>query len=323
MASQDGGAMGSAMALVNDPTSDLALAHRLADIADGISLGRYQAIDLIVETKPDATPVTDADRAVEQEIRTLLRTERPEDLIIGEEFGGVELLATAKPGSRFWVIDPIDGTKNFLRGIPTWATLIAMGVVADSKASAISTDSEIPASNSIEIGVVSAPALGRRWWAKRGSGSFVTENFAPASPLPSDTLGSTTASSTRKISVSKVAQLSDASLSYSDLVGWGERRQPFIALLDRVWRTRALGDFLSHMLVAEGAVDLAAEPSLALWDMAPLALIVEEAGGRYSSLDGVDGPFGKSGVSSNSRLHDLFLSTLASQSRDYAKGQGE
>lgn len=314
MASQEG-AMDSITILLGEPTTDLALAHRLADIADAISLARYQAIDLVVETKPDATPVTDADRAVEQEIRALLRKERPEDLIIGEEFGGVELLTSAKPGSRFWVIDPIDGTKNFLRGIPTWATLIAMGVVSDSSGS----------TNSIEVGVVSAPALGRRWWAKRGSGSFVTENFSPASPLPRshEALGKVIAGSTRKISVSKVAELTDASLSYSDLIGWGERRVPFLALLDHVWRTRALGDFLSHMLVAEGAVDLAAEPSLALWDMAPLALIVEEAGGRFSSLDGVDGPFGTSGVSSNSRLHASLLSHLASHSTDRAKRHGE
>ena len=284
-----------------DSQGDLHLAHRLADAADAISLARYQSLDLVIETKPDATPVTDADRAVEKEIRALLERERPSHLIIGEEFGGKELLESAEPGTRFWIIDPIDGTKNFLRGVPTWATLIAMGEVDSS------------GKKSVTIGVVSSPAMGRRWWAERGGGAYVTERFASASPLRGDQ-GSSTASSTRRINVSKVSSLDDASLSYSDLLGWESKRKSFVSLLDEVWRTRALGDFLSHMFVAEGAVDIAAEPTLALWDMAALAVIVEEAGGRYSSLDGVEGPFGASGVSSNGRLHQEFLSRLSDDS---------
>lgn len=284
-----------------DSQGDLHLAHRLADAADAISLARYQSLDLVIETKPDATPVTDADRAVEKEIRALLERERPSHLIIGEEFGGKELLESAEPGTRFWIIDPIDGTKNFLRGVPTWATLIAMGEVDSS------------GKKSVTIGVVSSPAMGRRWWAERGGGAYVTERFASASPLRGDQ-GSSTASSTRRINVSKVSSLDDASLSYSDLLGWESKRKSFVSLLDEVWRTRALGDFLSHMFVAEGAVDIAAEPTLALWDMAALAVIVEEAGGRYSSLEGVEGPFGASGVSSNGRLHQEFLSRLSDDS---------
>ena len=284
-----------------DSQGDLHLAHRLADAADVISLARYQSLDLVIETKPDATPVTDADRAVENEIRALLERERPSHLIIGEEFGGKELLESAEPGKRFWIIDPIDGTKNFLRGVPTWATLIAMGEVDSSR------------EKSVTIGVVSSPAMGRRWWAERGGGAYVTERFASASPLRADQ-GSSATSSTRKINVSKVSSLNDASLSYSDLLGWESKRKSFVSLLDEVWRTRALGDFLSHMFVAEGAVDIAAEPTLALWDMAALAVIVEEAGGRYSSLDGVEGPFGASGVSSNGRLHQEFLSRLSDDS---------
>ncbi len=284
-----------------DSQGDLHLAHRLADAADAISLARYQSLDLVIETKPDATPVTDADRAVEKEIRALLERERPSHLIIGEEFGGKELLHCAEAGTRFWIIDPIDGTKNFLRGVPTWATLIAMGEVDSS------------GKKSVTIGVVSSPAMGRRWWAERGGGAYVTERFASASPLRGDQ-GSSTASSTRRINVSKVSSLDDASLSYSDLLGWESKRKSFVSLLDEVWRTRALGDFLSHMFVAEGAVDIAAEPTLALWDMAALAVIVEEAGGRYSSLDGVEGPFGASGVSSNGRLHQEFLSRLSDDS---------
>lgn len=284
-----------------DSQGDLHLAHRLADAADAVSLARYQSLDLVIETKPDATPVTDADRAVEKEIRALLERERPPHLIIGEEFGGKELLESAEPGTRFWIIDPIDGTKNFLRGVPTWATLIAMGEVDSS------------GKKSVTIGVVSSPAMGRRWWAERGGGAYVTERFASASPLRGDQ-GSSTASSTRRINVSKVSSLDDASLSYSDLLGWESKRKSFVSLLDEVWRTRALGDFLSHMFVAEGAVDIAAEPTLALWDMAALAVIVEEAGGRYSSLEGVEGPFGASGVSSNGRLHQEFLSRLSDDS---------
>lgn len=287
-----------------DSQGDLHLAHRLADAADAISLARYQSLDLIIETKPDATPVTDADRAVEKEIRALLQKERPSHLIIGEEFGGKELLESAEPGTTFWIIDPIDGTKNFLRGVPTWATLIAKGEV------------DRLGKKSLTIGVVSSPAMGRRWWAERGGGAFVTERFASASPLLTDE-ESSNASSTRRINVSKVSKLSDASLSYSDLLGWESKRKSFVALLDDVWRTRALGDFLSHMFVAEGAVDIAAEPTLALWDMAALAVIVEEAGGRYSSLDGIEGPFGASGVSTNGRVHQEFLSRINDQSTSH------
>ena len=313
----------SAVELNASISPELHLAHRLADAADAISLGRYLALDLVVETKPDATPVTDADRAVEKSIRSILEKEAPNDLIIGEEFGGKDLLETAGTGTKFWIIDPIDGTKNFLRGVPTWATLIAHGRIAAN------------GSKIIERGVVSAPALGRRWWAESGAGAYVTESFAPASPLLASPLlaspllasplpaslqdGSDSSDQsrtvTRKIAVSKVGSLKDASLSYSDLIGWDQRKSAFATLLDEVWRTRALGDFLSHMLVAEGAVDIAVEPSLALWDMAALAVIVEEAGGRFSSLHGVDGPFGDSGVTTNGLLHEDVIKWLSPESQ--------
>jgi histidinol-phosphatase len=156
--------------------------------------------------------------------------------------------------------------------------------------------------------------MGRRWWAERGGGAYVTERFASASPLLSTEENSP--SLTRRINVSQVSSLGDASLSYSDLLGWESKRKSFLSLLDEVWRTRALGDFLSHMFVAEGAVDVAAEPALALWDMAALAMIVEEAGGKYSSLDGVEGPFGASGVSTNGRLHQEFLSRINDGSQE-------
>ena len=256
---------------------DLALAHRLADAADAITLARYQALDLTITTKPDNTPVTDADKSAESAIRAMLDRDRPDDGIVGEEFGtqGLER-------DRYWVIDPIDGTKNFMRGVPTWATLIALMEKQDD-------ESEV-----VVAGVVSAPALFRRWYATVGGGAFVIVN------------GQTP----KRISVSKVAKIEDASISYSDLIGWGNRLENFQHLLQSAWRTRAHGDFWSHMLVAEGAVDIAAEPSLALWDMAALDIIVREAGGRFSNLDGKNGSHGGNGLSTNSAIHDYVVQSL-------------
>ena len=263
---------------------DLALAQRMADIADAITLSRYQSLDLVIETKPDATPVTDADKAVERALRDILAAERPDDLVVGEEFGGVEAISEAlqaNPGAHYWVIDPIDGTKNFLRGIPIWATLIGLSNSA----------------NEVIAGVVSAPALSRRWHAGLGLGAHVAEVNA---------LGRRE----KRISVSKVSQLSDAQLAYSDLIGWGNRTAAFLDLQKKVWRTRGFGDFWSHMLVAEGAVDIAIEPSLSLWDMAALEIIVLEAGGAFTNLDGATGSHGGSLISSNGAIHPQVLTEL-------------
>jgi len=257
-------------------SAELEFALTLADRADAISLSRYQALDLEITTKPDNSPVTDADKAVERAIIDAIATKYPSDGVVGEEFG------TSGSKDRYWVIDPIDGTKNFMRGVPTWATLIALV-----------ENEEVVAS------VVSSPALYRRWYASAGGGAFVVEGGSvKASPAP------------RKLTVSKVSQLSDASITYSDFQGWGTRRQVFEKLLDGAWRTRGLGDFWSHMLVAEGAVDVAIEPSLALWDMAALDLIVREAGGKFTSLDGVDGPFGPNAISTNGALHSAIVTAL-------------
>jgi histidinol-phosphatase len=257
-------------------SAELAFALTLADRADAISLSRYQALDLEITTKPDNSPVTDADKAVERAIIDAIATKYPSDGVVGEEFG------SSGSKDRYWVIDPIDGTKNFVRGVPTWATLIALV-----------ENEEVVAS------VVSSPALYRRWYASVGGGAFVVEGGSvKASPAP------------RKLAVSKVSQLGDASITYSDFQGWGARRQAFEKLLDGAWRTRGLGDFWSHMLVAEGAVDVAIEPSLALWDMAALDLIVREAGGKFTSLDGVDGPFGPNAISSNGALHGAIVTAL-------------
>jgi len=273
-----------------DLQDDLALAHALADLADAISLDRYQAQDLVITTKPDNTPVTDADRAVETAIREALATHRQTDGLVGEEFG-----SDKGTSGRYWVIDPIDGTKNFMRGVPTWATLIAL-VQVDSSGI-----------EEVIVGIASAPALARRWSAAKGHGAIVRFNSGSVDYLSDDFEAST---NEKKISVSKVGKLSDASISYSDFVGWGDRLEPFQKMLANAWRTRGIGDFWSHMLVAEGAVDVAIEPSLAVWDMAALDIIVREAGGAFTNTAGQDGPFGGSGVSTNGVLHNAVVSGL-------------
>jgi len=268
---------------------DLALAHALANLADAITLDRYQSQDLVITTKPDNTPVTDADRAVETAIREALGTYRSDDGLVGEEFG-----SDKGSSGRYWVIDPIDGTKNFMRGVPTWATLIALVQVDAS------------GNEEVVVGIASAPALARRWAAAKSHGATVRFN-AGTDDLSEESNG---ASLDKKISVSKVSTLSDASISYSDFVGWGDRLEPFQKMLAGAWRTRGIGDFWSHMLVAEGAVDVAIEPSLAVWDMAALDIIVREAGGTFTNTAGQNGPFGGSGVSTNGLLHNAVINGL-------------
>ena len=274
----------------NDLQDDLALAHALADLADAITLDRYQAQDLVITTKPDNTPVTDADRAVETAIREALATHRPTDGLVGEEFG-----SDKGTSGRYWVIDPIDGTKNFMRGVPTWATLIAL----------VSVDAS--GEEEVVVGIASAPALARRWSAAKGHGAYVRFNSGNNDELLEDF---DSASIDKKMSVSKVKELSDASISYSDFVGWGDRLEPFQKMLANAWRSRGIGDFWSHMLVAEGAVDVAIEPSLAVWDMAALDIIVREAGGTFTNTAGQNGPFGGSGVSTNGLLHNAVINGL-------------
>ncbi|MEU8899004.1 histidinol-phosphatase [Nocardia sp. NPDC048505] len=255
-------------------SSDLELALRLADEADSITEARFGALDLKVDSKPDLTPVSDADLAVEKAIRGLLEHARPEDAVLGEEFGGdVEF------SGRQWVIDPIDGTKNFVRGVPIWATLIAL------------LEDGVPV-----LGVVSAPALARRWWASTGAGAWT--QFHPGAPKP--------------ITVSAVADLASASLAFSSLSGWRDRglREQFLDLTDAVWRVRGYGDFLSYCLLAEGAVDIATEPEVSLWDLAALDILVREAGGTFTALDGKPGPHGGDAVASNGLLQDEVLGRL-------------
>jgi len=255
--------------------ADLELAVTLADRADAITLDRFGALDLRIDTKPDLTPITDADEAVEEAIRSILARERPGDAIFGEEQGGTPVFE-----GRQWVIDPIDGTKNFVRGVPVWASLIAL------------LEDGVPI-----VGMVSAPALRRRWWAGRGLGAHTC--FGSDAP--------------RRIAVSGVADLGAASLSFSDLSGWAEAglREQFLALTDAVWRLRGYGDFFSYCLLAEGAVDIACEPEVKLWDLAALDVLVREAGGAFTSLDGRPGPHGGSAVATNHLLHSAVLAALA------------
>ncbi|WP_072691508.1 histidinol-phosphatase [Rhodococcus marinonascens] len=261
---------------MTDLHADLQLALQIVDEADAITLARFGALDLSVDNKPDLTPVTDADLAVERAARVTLGSERPADAVLGEEFGGDQLIS-----GRQWVIDPIDGTKNFVRGVPVWATLIAL------------LEDGVPT-----VGVVSAPALARRWWAASGTGAWST--FDGSEP--------------GRIAVSAVDRLDSASLTFSSLSGWKERgiREQFISFTDDVWRVRGFGDFFSYCLLAEGAVDIAAEPEVSLWDLAPLDLLVREAGGRFTNLEGTDGPHGGSSLATNGLLHDEALARLRS-----------
>ncbi|WP_022910405.1 inositol monophosphatase family protein [Aestuariimicrobium kwangyangense] len=260
--------------MAGDFTDDLRLAHLLADNADSITMSRFKARDLEVSMKPNMTHVTDADTAVEQGIRATLKKARPRDAVHGEEGDDTGW------GPRRWIIDPIDGTANFVRGVPVWATLIALSV-----------DGEIVAS------VVSAPALARRWWASKGGGAFSGTTLLRGAP----------------IHVSKVSRVEDSSLSYASIDGWVRtgRGQQFVDLMRECWRTRAFGDFWSYMLVAEGAVDIATEPELELYDMAALDVIVREAGGRFTNVDGADGVGGPGALATNGLLHDEVLARLA------------
>ena len=268
-------------------TDDLRLAHVLADDADSLSTDRFKALDLHVMHKPDLTPVTDADKSVEDGIRRTLSRARPRDAVLGEEHG------STGHSQRRWVVDPIDGTKNYVRGVPVWATLIALMV-----------DGEVV------VGVVSAPQLQRRWWASKDGGAWTGRSLLKAVGVPR---------LRRRAARRRVAVLLVAN-------GWDDRFEAFMALTRRCWRTRAYGDFWSYMLVAEGAVDLATEPDLELYDMAALDVIVREAGGRFTALDGTPGPNGGNALASNGRLHEqalAFLGSLPDDEDDPTSPRGE
>jgi histidinol-phosphatase len=223
-----------------------------------------------VDTKPDLTPVTEADRAVEEAIREHLARARPQDRVLGEEYGD----DPAAAGRRRWIIDPIDGTKSYVRGMPTWSTLIAL-----------------EEEDQVTVGVVSAPSLSRRWWARRGDGAYADG---------------------RRIHVSSVADLSDAQLTWSGIEDWDAigRLDAIVALGRSCWRSRGVGDAWQYMLVAEGAAEIALDPEASLWDLAAPAVIIEQAGGRFTDLAGVPGATGGSALATNGRLHEAALAIV-------------
>ena len=259
------------------PSEDLALALELADVADAITLERFRAADLAVETKPDLTPVSEADTAVERTLRERLAAVRLGDAIVGEEFGS----SSEAPGGRRWIVDPIDGTKNYVRGIPVWATLLAL-----------------QEHDRVMLGVVSAPALGRRWWAARGAGAFGSDGLS-REPRP--------------LRVSAVRALEDAQLCVSGFDGWDDTPSGLDRLLTlarRCWRTRGFGDFWIYMLVAEGVAEIGCEPAVSLWDLAAPQVIVEEAGGRFTDLGGVRTVDGGDALATNGLLHEEALALV-------------
>jgi histidinol-phosphatase len=243
---------------------DLRFAHKLADAADAITLARFRALDLRVETKPDLTPVSEADRAAEEAIRALVARERPGEGVLGEELGG-------DGGPVRWIVDPIDGTRNYVRGSPVWGTLVAL-----------------EREGRVEAAVVSAPALGRRWWAAQGEGAWGGEG--------------------ERLYASSVARIEDASVSTTSTPAMPPA---WTGLAARAWTSRALGDFWQHCLVAEGALDLATDERLELWDYAAVALIVEEAGGRCSTFEGDPPAPGRSFLSAGPALHAAAVAALA------------
>jgi histidinol-phosphatase len=244
---------------------DLLFAHELADAADAITLARFGALDLRVETKPDLTPVSEADRAAEAAVRRLVAGAREGESVFGEEFGD-------DGGEVRWIVDPIDGTRNYVRGLPVWATLLAL-----------------EREGSVELGLVSAPALGRRWWAIRGGGAWVDG---------------------RRCAVSAVSRIEDATVSTTSAprmpAGWN-------TLAARAWTSRGFGDFWQYCLLAEGALDVAADEALQLWDYAPLVLLVAEAGGSSTTFAGAQPTPGASLLSTNRTLHGQALGLLDGQ----------
>jgi histidinol-phosphatase len=259
-----------------DVAEHLDLALELADLADEITVARFRADDLVVTTKPDLTPVSEADHAVERTIRERLG-DSTGHAVLGEEFGSEPGSGAAADAEFRWIIDPIDGTKSYVRGIPIWATLIGLEHAGE-----------------VVVGVVSAPALQTRWWAGKGMGAYRNGH---------------------RISVSSIASLDDAQLSFAwdtkeryEADGIGDK---MLALAHRCWRTRGLGDFWQHMLVAEGAVDISLDPIVSLWDIAALIPIIEEAGGRWTTVNGESDLDAESFVCTNGLLHDAALAALA------------
>lgn len=258
----------------NDASADvieqaLALGLQLADIADGITMARFRAADLVVETKPDLTPVSEADQAVERAVRAHLHEAASHHAVLGEEYGADE---GGEDAEFRWIVDPIDGTKNYVRGVPVWATLLGLEYRGQ-----------------LVVGVVSAPAMGERWWAGSGLGAFRDGT---------------------RISCSNVATLDDAQLSCAwDTVGAFDTK--LMDLAHRCWRTRGFGDYWQHVMVADGSCDISIDPILNYWDLAALVPILDESGAVWSTTDGRTDPrTADSLVCSAPKLHESVLAAL-------------
>jgi histidinol-phosphatase len=250
---------------------DLELALAAASRADDLTFSAFRRPGLVIETKPDSSPVTEVDRSVEAAVRELIAAERPGDAFIGEETG------STGDGRRKWVLDPIDGTVNFIRGIPVWATLLALQV-----------DGEVV------LGVVSSPVLGRRWWAERGQGAFARS--ADGNP--------------ERLSTSAVAALPEAAVS-SGCIGDFPQPDRWVEIARRAGRDRGFGDFWQHVLVAEGALEAALEPVCSLWDIAALQVIVEESGGKFTAFSGERRLDAGNALSSNGLFHEELVGLLS------------
>ncbi len=236
-------------------------------------MARFDASDLDVQLKADATHVTEADLATERAIRAILEAERPDDGVFGEEFG------ITGDAARQWIIDPIDGTANYLKGIPMWTTLIALAVDG------------VP-----RVGVASQPALGRRWWAATGLGAWTN----------------TPDGGVKRLSVSSVDEVSAASASFQSIRQWDEAGEldAVVRLSRAVWRDRGYGDTWPYMLLAEGRLEFVAEFGVKEYDVAALVPIITEAGGRFTSYTGADSIGERSSLATNGILHTAFLDLL-------------
>lgn len=254
-------------------SADLEFALELADLADSIALQRFRSADLRIDTKPDRTFVTDADRAVEDALRARIEQARPADGFFGEESGSKDA------GSRRWILDPIDGTSNFLRGVPNWATLIALEV-----------------DGIVTVGVVSMPAMGSRWFAETGGGAWRAD----------------TGTAPRQIRVSGVSDLEHASLSFQSIEQWrlAGYLPSLLALEEQVWRDRAYGDSWSYMLLAEGLIDIVAEFDVKAYDLAAHIPIVREAGGRFTDIAGNETAWNGSSLATNGALHSAVIAAV-------------
>jgi histidinol-phosphatase len=248
---------------VSTPAGDLAFAHRLADAADAVTTARFRALDLRVDTKPDLTPVSEADRAAEEEVRALVAASGRGEGVYGEELGD-------DGGDVRWIVDPIDGTTNYVRGVPVWATLLALEREGE-----------------VCVSLVSAPELHRRWWAVRGEGAFANGG---------------------RCRVSSVARLEDAAVSTTSARrmpdGWRTivQRAWSNRGLGDFWQHCLVAEG-----ALEVATD---GPYMQLWDYAPVRLLVEEAGGRCTTFEGEPPAIGGSFLSTNGVLHDEVVSLL-------------